>query len=259
MKRIGQGLLALLALVGVLVVCPGYTRDVSGDGQKAILIALEALVGGTVVDDAAFTPGTTTVSMIGLQYDDTSPDSVNEGDGGAPRMSANRNQYMTVRDAAGNERGANVNASNQLAVVEASGSAIATDVAAAEVLLGHNSRGSAVTAVTKGTWTALSGIGTGTHRYLLVNCRSITSGNTATINVWCSPDAGTTWYKAVRADTLAATLAVSVACGTAVPGTPAGTTYYVDSLVIAVGPATHIFIEQDAVGTDNFVYEVGGL
>jgi hypothetical protein len=54
--------------------------------------------------------------MSGFTFDDVSPDSVNEGDGGAARMSANRNIYMTIRDAAGNERGVNVNASNQLAV-----------------------------------------------------------------------------------------------------------------------------------------------
>lgn len=70
----------------------------------------------SLVDDAAFTPATSRVVPIGFEYDDTTPDSVNEGDIGAARMSANRNQYMTIRDAAGNERGVNVNASNQLSV-----------------------------------------------------------------------------------------------------------------------------------------------
>ena len=67
-------------------------------------------------DDAAFTPATSKVLMAGFTFDDVAPDSVNEGDGGAARMSANRNIYTTLRDAAGNERGANVNASNQLSV-----------------------------------------------------------------------------------------------------------------------------------------------
>ena len=71
--------------------------------------------GGTAMtDDAAFTPATTSVTPIGGVFDDTTPDSVDEGDGGAVRMSANRNLYTTLRDAAGNERGANVNASNEL-------------------------------------------------------------------------------------------------------------------------------------------------
>lgn len=70
----------------------------------------------TLTDDAAFTPGTSKVSPIGATFDDTTPDSVDEGDIGAVRMSANRNVYTTIRDAAGNERGVNVDASNQLAV-----------------------------------------------------------------------------------------------------------------------------------------------
>jgi len=69
-----------------------------------------------MTDDAAFTPGTTTITPAGAMFDDVTPDSVNEGDGGVLRMSANRNLYTTLRDAAGNERGANVNASNQLEV-----------------------------------------------------------------------------------------------------------------------------------------------
>lgn len=73
--------------------------------------------GGTsIADDAAFTPGTTSVTPAGAMFDDVTPDSVNEGDAGIVRMSANRNLYTTLRDAAGNERGANVNASNELLV-----------------------------------------------------------------------------------------------------------------------------------------------
>lgn len=73
--------------------------------------------GGTsMADDAAFTPGTTSITPAGAMFDDVTPDSVNEGDAGVLRMSANRNLYSTIRDAAGNERGANVNASNELLV-----------------------------------------------------------------------------------------------------------------------------------------------
>lgn len=69
-----------------------------------------------VADDAVFTPATTKVMMSGFEFDDTSPDTVNEGDAGAARMSANRSQYTQIRDAAGNERGVNVTASNALSV-----------------------------------------------------------------------------------------------------------------------------------------------
>ena len=65
--------------------------------------------GGTsMTDDAAFTPGTTPITPAGAMFDDTTPDSVNEGDGGVLRMSANRNLYAQIRDASGSERGLNV-------------------------------------------------------------------------------------------------------------------------------------------------------
>jgi hypothetical protein len=67
-----------------------------------------------VVDDAAFTPATTSVMMAGFTFDDVAPDSVNEGDAGAARMSANRSIYVNIRDNAGNERGLNIDASGNL-------------------------------------------------------------------------------------------------------------------------------------------------
>ena len=110
-------------------------NKVLNSGEDALNVDLTVGASAMLVDDAAFTPGTSSVQMIGAEFDDTGPDSVDEGDAGAVRMSANRNIYTTIRDAAGNERGANVNSSNQLLVVEASASAIATDAAAIEVLL----------------------------------------------------------------------------------------------------------------------------
>lgn len=68
-----------------------------------------------ITDDAAFTPATSKVFMAGAEFDDTTPDSVNEGDAGAVRMSANRSLYVNIRDNAGNERGLNIDASGQLA------------------------------------------------------------------------------------------------------------------------------------------------
>lgn len=49
-------------------------------------------------------------------FDDAAPTSITENSFGFARMSANRNLYGTVRDAAGNERGANVSAANELQV-----------------------------------------------------------------------------------------------------------------------------------------------
>ena len=70
----------------------------------------------TQVDDAAFTPASGKIVMLGAEADDTSPDSVDEGDGGALRMSLRRELYTQIRDAAGNERGVNVTSANALKV-----------------------------------------------------------------------------------------------------------------------------------------------
>ncbi len=78
----------------------------------------DVATGGTsMVDDAAFTPGTTAGTPAFAVFDDTTPDSVDEGDGGAIRMSANRNLYVRIRDNAGNERGLNIDAAGALAAV----------------------------------------------------------------------------------------------------------------------------------------------
>jgi ribosomal protein L19E len=50
------------------------------------------------------------------QFDDVAPTAITENQFGNLRMSTNRNLYGTIRDAAGNERGANVNASNEMLV-----------------------------------------------------------------------------------------------------------------------------------------------
>lgn len=87
----------------------GTQTTTLADDDPAVL-ALAAMAASVIVDDAAFTPGTSSVSMAGFEFDDATPDAVDEGDGGAARMSANRNVYMTVRDSSGNERGLDITA-----------------------------------------------------------------------------------------------------------------------------------------------------
>jgi len=74
-------------------------------------------------DDAAPETGTKP-AMVGMVFDDTSPDSVDEGDLGYQRMSSRREGYVQIRDAAGNERGLNVDASGN--ITEANSAAILT-------------------------------------------------------------------------------------------------------------------------------------
>lgn len=89
------------------------STTVTGDA----LTALQLIDDIVVTDDSAFTPGTSKVAMVGAEFDDTTPDSVDEGDAGALRMSSRRELYTQIRDAAGNERGVNVDASNRMSVV----------------------------------------------------------------------------------------------------------------------------------------------
>jgi hypothetical protein len=68
------------------------------------------------VDDAAYSFGVDWVDVAGFVFDDVAPDSVNEGDTGAARMSANRNQYVQIRDNSGQERGLNIDANGELGI-----------------------------------------------------------------------------------------------------------------------------------------------
>lgn len=110
-------------------------KDVHDESNHAIqvnVVATTASSASEKVDDTAFTPGTSSVTMIGATFDDVTPDSVDEGDAGAVRMSGNRNLYTQIRDAAGNERGVNVSAANALKV---DGSAVTQPVSAASLPL----------------------------------------------------------------------------------------------------------------------------
>lgn len=114
-----------------LLVNLGSNNDVTVTG--AALTALQLIDNPVVVDDAAFTPGTTSVSMAGATFDDTTPDSVDEGDAGALRMSARRELYVQLRDAAGNERGLNVDTNGDIGITNSDLSTIAGAVSGSEM------------------------------------------------------------------------------------------------------------------------------
>ena len=152
-------------LTGIQLIDDAIYTDGSGTPSKGVLIMgsdatnpqallctptgiqLNQIVtadGGTTavhVDDAATAgPGAVSTVLAGLIYDDTTPDSVDEGDSGYQRMSANRNAYVQVRDAAGNERGMNVDSGGNVTVnLSATDNAVldamVVDLAAMEVLL----------------------------------------------------------------------------------------------------------------------------
>jgi hypothetical protein len=58
--------------------------------NTGIETAVELIDDAVFTDDTAFTPGTSKGLAVGFQVDETSPDSVDEGDFGVPRMTADR-------------------------------------------------------------------------------------------------------------------------------------------------------------------------
>jgi hypothetical protein len=114
------------------VTLPLPTGAATSARQDTQITALQLLDDVVFTDDAAFTPGTSKVSMVGAEFDDTTPDSVDEGDAGALRMSARRELYIQVRDAAGNERGLAISAGGAALV---DGSATTQPISAASLPL----------------------------------------------------------------------------------------------------------------------------
>jgi hypothetical protein len=101
---------------GAGIKTPVTLIDVGGTGGTEAILGDATVylpVEGAAAHDAAAAGNPI---LCGAQFDDTTPDSVDEGDVGQLRMSANRNLYSTIRDAAGNERGLNVDASGEIGV-----------------------------------------------------------------------------------------------------------------------------------------------
>jgi hypothetical protein len=78
-----------------------------GEAAVAVVGPDGGSIGGTggtsMLDDAAFTPGGSSVTPMGALFDDSSPDPVDEGDIGAPRMTQLRALHVNLRDASGAE------------------------------------------------------------------------------------------------------------------------------------------------------------
>lgn len=98
--RLSDGAAAITTLPVSLASVPSHavtnagTFAVQVDGSA--LTALQLIDDSIFTDDAAFTPGTSKVSIAGFQADETSTDSVDEGDAGAARMTLDRKQIVTT-------------------------------------------------------------------------------------------------------------------------------------------------------------------
>lgn len=90
------------------------TDDEINDDLDAIRVAVEVIDNAIHTRNEAFGEAV----AIGGEFDDTGPVAATEGNVSPVRISVRRELYTQLRDAAGNERGANVNASNALLVAQ---------------------------------------------------------------------------------------------------------------------------------------------
>lgn len=90
----------------------GGVLTVQGVASMTPLLVQSGTAPVSTMNSASANSGMTAANA--MVFDDVSPTAITENSFGYQRMSANRNAYQTIRDAAGNERGANVDASNRL-------------------------------------------------------------------------------------------------------------------------------------------------
>jgi hypothetical protein len=138
MKNLTYGMVSLAALCAVLMVTPlGVTAQqtiremtTTEASDSALLVSslaieaategaqvsLDAIEGNLSADAVDGNDALATGPQLKGKFDDVTPDTVAEGKTSSLRSSNKGDLYMYLRDAAGNERGANVNASGQLAI-----------------------------------------------------------------------------------------------------------------------------------------------
>jgi len=97
----------------------------AGTNLNTSLLALESggnlaslVTSSQLIDDVIYTSGDALGKVAGIaaQFDDVSPGTVTENKMAPLRMSTLRGLYTTIRDAAGNERGLNVDANGAIAI-----------------------------------------------------------------------------------------------------------------------------------------------
>lgn len=132
--RLSDGAAAITTLAVSLASVPSHavtnagTFAVQVDGSA--LTSLQLIDDTIIADDAAFTVGTTKVNVAGFLADESSTDSVDEGDVGAARMSLDRKIHVITDIESSSMRVSGVAATPKFATIAASSSGNNTIVAA---------------------------------------------------------------------------------------------------------------------------------
>jgi hypothetical protein len=117
LQRIAQRITSLIALLPAALV--GGRLDVNLGASPTTLTVQDT---ASKVDDAAFTPATDRVLMVGAEADEGSPDLVDEGDAGALRMTLARALHVNIRDDAGDSAMDGANNAVRVNIVAGAGS-----------------------------------------------------------------------------------------------------------------------------------------
>jgi hypothetical protein len=99
-----------------LVSADGDYAPIQVDADGAVYVTGDLQGADVQVDDSAFTPGTDSVGVAGYFADETAPDSVDEGDIGAARMTLDRKQLFVLVDATTDSQRLAINASGEAQV-----------------------------------------------------------------------------------------------------------------------------------------------
>uniref|UniRef100_A0A6M3K1B8 Uncharacterized protein n=1 Tax=viral metagenome TaxID=1070528 RepID=A0A6M3K1B8_9ZZZZ len=231
--------------------------QVDANGFLKVNIKAGAGSGGTAMtDDAAFTAGTTNITPAGAMFDDVAPDSVDEGDGGVLRMSANRNLYATLRDAAGNERGANVDASNQLTVVEENSATIAGDTTSIDGKITACNTGAVV--VSSG---AITETNSGAIKTAVETIDNAISGSEMQVDVVAALPVGTNAIGKLAANSgvdIGDVDVTSLPDSIDGPGAPVIVSYTTDDINLAAATANQVLVAAQGADTQIWVYALVG-
>lgn len=158
---------------------PSQKAAVNASGQLSITCANCSGSGASAVDNSAFTAGTTSGAPAMGFYHSTI-DTVTDGDTAAFAMDSKRSQFIVLRDAAQNARGANVTSANALVV---DGSAVTQPVSGTVTTSPPSNASTNVAqfggnAVVTGTGAS----GTGIPRVTLSNDSSLAANQSVNVN-----------------------------------------------------------------------------
>lgn len=128
------GVLAGIATNAAPTYTEGYLVGLSTDLSGALRVTGTISVGATT-DNSAFTAGTST-GTVAIGFYHSTIDTVTDGRAAALAIDSKRNLFVVIRDAAGNARGLNIDASGQLAVTVASGGIASGAVASGAIASG---------------------------------------------------------------------------------------------------------------------------